>query len=100
MMIDAARALVPQVITIAITLALLTTNTLAADADAQGNPAIQETKEQRDARMQWWREARFGRFIPCGIYSVPAGIYKGQKIQHIGEGIMNDGKIPLAQDRE
>ena len=33
----------------------------------------QETHEQRDARMQWWREARFGMFIHWGIYSVPAG---------------------------
>ncbi len=37
-------------------------------------PTIQdtETKEQRDARMAWWREARFGMFIHWGIYSVPA----------------------------
>src|SRR4051812_22701064 len=27
----------------------------------------------RDARMKWWREARFGMFIHWGVYSVPAG---------------------------
>ena len=31
-------------------------------------------------RMAWWREARFGMFIHWGVYAVPAGIYKGQKI--------------------
>ena len=32
-----------------------------------------ETPAQRDARMAWWREARFGMFIHWGLYSVPAG---------------------------
>src|SRR3954452_11646788 len=67
----------------------------APAGNEQGMPG--ETREQRDARMKWWREARFGMFIHWGIYSVPAGIYKGQKIQHIGEWIMNDAKIPVAE---
>src|ERR1041384_3715252 len=49
-----------------------------------------------EARMAWWREARFGMFIHWGVYSVPAGTYKGQKINRIGEWIMNRGKIPVA----
>src|SRR5678815_5876273 len=47
-------------------------------------------------RMKWWRDARFGMFIHWGVYSVPAGTYKGQKINRIGEWIMNRGKIPVA----
>ena len=35
-----------------------------------------ETKAQRDARMHWWRQARFGMFIHWGLYSVPAGVYQ------------------------
>src|SRR6187549_1503727 len=50
-----------------------------------------------DDRMAWWREARFGMFIHWGVYAVPAGIYKGQKINRIGEWIMNRGKIPVAE---
>ncbi len=46
--------------------------------------------------MEWWREARFGMFIHWGVYAVPAGTYKGQKINRIGEWIMNRGKIPVA----
>ena len=49
-----------------------------------------------DERMKWWREARFGMFIHWGVYAVPAGIHNGQKINRIGEWIMNRGKIPVA----
>src|SRR5687767_2505806 len=50
-----------------------------------------------DERMRWWREARFGMFIHWGVYAVPAGTHKGQKINRIGEWIMNRGKIPVAE---
>lgn len=56
-----------------------------------------ETQEQIDARMQWWHDARFGMFIHWGIYSVPAGVYKGQDIPGIGEWIMNTAKIPVEE---
>ncbi len=36
-----------------------------------------ETKEQKDARMAWWREARFGMFIHWGVYASFAGNYDG-----------------------
>lgn len=50
-------------------------------------PSIQdtETPAQRDARMQWWREARFGMFIHWGLYSIPAGTWQGKQIPGIGE---------------
>src|SRR4026209_601559 len=51
----------------------------------------------RNNRMKWWREARFVMFIHWGVYSVPAGTYKGQRINRIGEWIMNRGKIPVAE---
>ena len=56
-----------------------------------------ETKEQRDSRMSWWREAKFGLFIHWGVYSVPAGFYHDQPVKGIGEWIMNRGKIPMAE---
>src|ERR1700678_305696 len=61
-------------------------------------PAIQdtETPAQRDARMQWWREARFGMFIHWGLYSIPAGTWDGKQIPGIGECIMNNASIPVA----
>ena len=35
--------------------------------------AREETTPMRDARLKWFREARFGLFIHWGVYSVPAG---------------------------
>lgn len=31
-----------------------------------------ETPEQKDKRMKWWKEARFGMFIHWGLYALPA----------------------------
>lgn len=42
--------------------------------------ACAETKEQRDARMQWWRQARFGMFVHWGLYSGLAGTWKEKPI--------------------
>jgi len=59
-----------------------------------GDPYANETKAERDARMAWWREARFGMFIHWGIYAVPAGSYEGEQVGGIGEWIMRNAKIP------
>lgn len=56
-----------------------------------------ETKAERDRRMKWWREARFGMFIHWGLYAVPAGEYKGQRSTRIGEWIMEWANIPRAE---
>ncbi len=56
-----------------------------------------ETPAQRDRRMAWWREARFGMFIHWGLYAIPAGRWKGQKIGGAGEWIMHTAKIPVAE---
>ena len=63
-------------------------------------PYENETKEQRDARMAWWRQSRFGMFIHWGVYAVPAGTYDGKQIGGIGEWIMHNGKIPVAEYKE
>ena len=55
-----------------------------------------ETKQDRDARMKWWREAKFGMFIHWGVYSVPAGNHNGRPVGGAGEWIMCTGKIPMA----
>ena len=54
----------------------------------------QETPEQHDARMEWWREARFGMFIHWGVYAELGGVWDGKEIGGIGEWIQNRGKIP------
>lgn len=72
-----------------IALLIIFVASLAAHLPAQTNV--------KENRMDWWREARFGMFIHWGVYAVPAGTYKGQKINRIGEWIMNRGKIPVAE---
>ena len=62
---------------------------------AAGSSDWPETKEHKDARMKWFREAKFGMFIHWGTYAVPAGTYDGKKIPGIGEWIQNRGKIPV-----
>jgi alpha-L-fucosidase len=46
-----------------------------------------ETPAQHDARMAWWREAKFGMFIHWGLYAIPAD----------GEWHMRQHKEPLAE---
>ena len=53
--------------------------------------------ELKEKRLQWFREARFGMMIHWGIYSVPAGEWKGKLIPGLGEWIMNRAKIPVAE---
>ncbi len=53
-----------------------------------------ETKAEHDARMQWWREARFGMFIHWGLYAVPAGEWGGKT--NYGEWIRNNAQIPIS----
>ena len=65
---------------------------------AEPAPAFRtETAAQRDARMAWWREARYGMFIHWGVYAQLAGHYKGEPIGRYGEQIMLHAKIPIAE---
>jgi alpha-L-fucosidase len=73
-------------------LALLFTTTTMARLDAQN--AVGESAAQKDARMAWWRDARFGMFIHWGLYAVPAGVWKGERVKGLGEWIMNEAQIP------
>ena len=63
-------------------LVLVCFGSLARAADA---PSKSPGDDTHDQRMKWWREARFGMFIHWGVYSVPAGVYKGEQSKHIGE---------------
>jgi alpha-L-fucosidase len=50
------------------------------------NPLDQhhETREERDARMAWWREARFGMFIHWGLFAAAGGTWKGKPCPFLG----------------
>ena len=56
-----------------------------------------KSKKTQDQRMKWWRQAKFGMFIHWGLYALPAGVWKGKKIEGIGEWIMNRARIPVGE---
>ncbi|QDV65986.1 Alpha-L-fucosidase [Crateriforma conspicua] len=61
-------------------------------------PAVAESpSSDRDQRMAWWREAKFGMFVHWGIYSVTGGRYRGEELPNSAEWMMNRGKIPIAE---
>lgn len=64
--------------------------------EGNGPDFLREAKPRRDARMEWWRDARFGMFIHWGVYSVPAGTFNGKQVPGIGEWIQASGAIPAA----
>jgi alpha-L-fucosidase len=72
-------------------LALLLTSTAATRLAAQS--AVGESAAQKDSRMAWWRDARFGMFIHWGLYAVPAGTWKGERVNGLGEWIMARAQI-------
>lgn len=54
---------------------------------------LNESDAERNQRMEWWRDARFGLFIHWGLYAVPAGEW-GDKNTY-GEWIRTTAEIPL-----
>ncbi|MDF7823288.1 alpha-L-fucosidase [Pontiellaceae bacterium B12227] len=62
-----------------------------------GGVSFGETPEQRDERMEWWREARFGMFIHWGVYAVPAGEWNGKPVKGIAEWIQSKAPITAAE---
>jgi len=59
-------------------------------------PRAKLEKTERSERLAWWHEAKFGMFIHWGLYSLPAGEWKGKYYSGIGEWIMYKARIPLA----
>jgi alpha-L-fucosidase len=70
-------------------------------AEEKGDEAFErsnvfnETKDQKDLRMKWWREARFGLFIHWGLYAIPAGEWQGET--NHAEWILTTAQIPVEQ---
>lgn len=69
---------------------------LAACSSSGDKDTSQATaRSAQDRRMAWWREARFGMFIHWGVYSIPAGEWKGDG-RH-AEWIRDSAHIPLEE---
>ena len=46
---------------------------------------------------KWFKEAKFGMFIHFGLYSIPAGEWKGERTPYPGEWLMTYYKIPIKE---
>jgi alpha-L-fucosidase len=55
-----------------------------------------ESSLSPDARMAWWREARFGMFIHWGLYAEAGGVWEGRAVPGLGEWLMNRERVPVA----
>src|SRR5579863_8329667 len=72
--------------------AVLALTAYAVPAFGQAAPSASQ-----DAKMQWFRQARFGLFIHWGLYAIPAGEWKGQMVPGLGEWIMHNARIPVQE---
>ncbi|MCE5206600.1 MAG: alpha-L-fucosidase [Porphyromonadaceae bacterium] len=54
-----------------------------------------KSQENLDHRMEWYADAKFGCFIHWGVYSVPAGVWKGKNVGGYTEHLMRKAQIPL-----
>jgi alpha-L-fucosidase len=70
-----------------------------SSALAQGAPQAPapDSPEAKQARLAWFKDAKFGLFIHWGLYAIPAGEWKGKHVPGIGEWIMNRARIPVAE---
>src|SRR4051812_17951844 len=73
-----------------------TSSASSAPAMAPLPPALPAPASQ-DEKMAWFRDAKFGLFIHWGLYSIPAGEWKGQRVRGIGEWIMHNAPIPVTE---
>ncbi len=64
-----------------------------------GTNLVNETPAEHDARMQWFREAKFGMFIHWGAYSTAGGEWNGKAVRGAGEWLLSNAQI-TPQDYE
>lgn len=54
----------------------------------------------REARLVWWREARFGMFVHWGPSSLLGNVWQGRQYGGYSEHIQRQAKIPMAVYRK
>ena len=60
---------------------------LGSQAAPQAVFRAAETGTERDARMQWWKDAKFGMFVHWGIYAAAEGQWKGKEFPDMRPGL-------------
>jgi len=72
--------ILPLLLCTGLTSGLHAESTSSPATDKKTTTRATESKADLDARMNWWRSARFGMFVHWGLYSGPAGNWNGKSI--------------------
>src|SRR5436305_8551810 len=64
---------------------------------AQAGQTANDSPEAKEARLAWFKQAKYGLFIHWGLYAIPAGEWNSNPVPGLGEWIMNRAKIPVAE---
>jgi alpha-L-fucosidase len=51
----------------------------------------------KEARLRWFREAKYGLFIHWGLYAIPAGQWNGKRSPGLGEWVMLRSAVPVKE---
>jgi alpha-L-fucosidase len=77
---------------------------LAVSLAAQSPPAAGSASQvlgkldpAREARLKWFRDAKYGLFIHWGLYAIPAGEWKGTRSLGLGEWVMFRSQVPVKE---
>src|SRR2546425_3489685 len=63
----------------------------------QAAPAAAKPDPAKEARLAWFRDAKYGLFIHWGLYSIPAGEWNGRRSLGLGEWIMFRTPVPVKE---
>jgi alpha-L-fucosidase len=69
----------------------------ASPAAARAQAPDPESDQAKQGRLAWFREAKYGLFIHWGLYAIPGGQWKGERVPGIGEWIMFRAKVPVPE---
>ncbi len=73
----------------------------AETVDLSGVPQLKETSKQRDERMQWWRDAKYGMFVhwgPCSLTGKDLSWSRGGDKPWDIRGVQNTHKMDPVYD--
>ncbi len=76
------------------TAALLFFSSCQREEKAVCPPAEGFLSSETRRALQEWQQHKFSMFIHWGLYSLPAGVWKGQRISGYSEQIMGHARIP------
>ncbi len=89
----------PNPYSILIAAFLFTSAYLIQEAPAKQAPPAPERDSKKDARLGWWREARFGMFVHWGPSAYLGGTWRGKAFGGYAEHIQRALKIPMSEYR-